>query len=159
MFVRTLLIGLAIAAVLSSTAAAQCGSIRRVAPVSLARQITPIISTSPGDNSVSSVASLTDMARQPIDHVESRYQSCESHRLQSQQWAMKQDPARRKAAWPTTPAKQWTDEELAASKFQGARGLWQAGKSDAARRWLEAVLRDYSHTPTAERARIALTRL
>ena len=161
MFVRTLLVGLVCVAVGSSTAVAQCGSLRRVAPVQLAAQITPIIPNSPGETLVSSTPSLNELARQASDQVESRYQSCESHRTLNQHWAAKQRQASRgsSSAASTTPVKHWTDEELAASKFQGARGLWQAGKADAARRWLEVVLRDYSHTATAERARVALSKL
>jgi len=161
MFVRTLFIGLALFAVGSSTAVAQCGSLRRVAPVPLAGRITPIIPNSPGEMLVSSPPSLNDLARQASDHVESRYQSCESHRAVNQHWAAKQrQPSRgSSSAAAATPVKHWTDEELAASKFQGARGLWQAGKAEAARRWLEVVLRDYAHTTTAERARVALSKL
>jgi TolA-binding protein len=57
------------------------------------------------------------------------------------------------------PAPQLTNEQLAASKFQGARLLWKNGNSDAARRWLEVVVRDYGNTAMADRARVALARL
>jgi hypothetical protein len=160
MFVRTVLVGSSLAVVLSSTAAAQCGSVRRVAPASLARQIVPIIDNSPGDVYVSSTPSLTELAKQATDHYESRYQSCESHRIQNERWAAKQRQATRsKSVAAAPPARHRTKEELAASKFQAAHLLWQAGRTDAARRWLEAVLREYESTPTAERARITLAKL
>ena len=160
MFVRTLLVGSSLAVVLSSTAAAQCGSVRRVAPMQLARQIVPIIDNSPGEVYISSTPSLNELARQATDHFESRYQSCESHRLQNERWAAKQRQAlRSKSVATASAAKQWTKEELAASKFQVAHQLWRAGRTDAARRWLETVLREYESTPTAEQARITLAKL
>lgn len=175
MFVRPLLVGLSLAAVFSSTAAAQCGAyIRRRPPVSLAqKQLTPIFGpqaslapayVEPTSFVTSSVPSLEELARQATTHSEARFQSCESHRSpQPEQWAShRAKPSRNKpaaAAVPRVPAKQWTAEELAAAKFNGAHQLWQAGNSEAARRWLEVVLREYAETPTADRARVALARL
>jgi len=160
MFVRTLFVGLSLATVLSSTAAAQCGSIRRIAPVSLAARITPIIDRSPRQSFVSSVPTLNELAKQATNHVESPYQSCESHRIQNERWAAKQRQSIRSSSTVSAaPTKQWTKEELAASKFQGAHLLWQTGHADAARRWLEIVLREYANTPAADRARITLARL
>jgi len=160
MFVRILVISLAFVAVGSSTATAQCGSSRRVEPMPLAGRITQIIPNSPGESFVNSVPSLNELAKQASDHAESRYQSCESHRVQNQRWAATHRRSHSgTSVAAATPAKQWTDDELAAAKLQGARGLWQAGKPEAARRWLEVVLRDYAHTPTAERARLVLGKL
>jgi hypothetical protein len=111
------------------------------------------------ENSASSVPKLDELARTASNHVDSRYQSCESHRIQNEQWAMKQEAARKNSARATAPTKHWTDEERAASKYQAARGLWQAGRTDAARRWLEVVVQEYAKTPTADRARAVLARL
>ena len=159
MFVRTLFVGVSCVAALSSTAVAQCGSVRPLPSVQLARQIAPIIDNMSRESSEVSLPSINELARQATHRVDSRYQSCESHRIQNQQWAAKQEAARKKAASASARTKQWTDDELAASKYQAAHGLWQAGKTDAARRWLDVVLRDYSTTPTADRARAVLTKL
>lgn len=176
MFVRPLLVGLSLAAVFSSTAAAQCGAyIRRRPPVSLVQtRLTPIFGpqaslaaayVEPTSFVTSSAPSLEELARQATIHSEARFQSCESHRSpQPERWTShRAKPSRNKpaaaAAVSRVPAKQWTAEELAAAKFNGAHQLWQAGNSEAARRWLEVVLREYAETPTADRARMALARL
>jgi hypothetical protein len=173
MFVRALLIGFFLAAVFSSSAAAQCGSYtRRPLPVSLAQgQLTPIFgpsaSLSPGGSFVSSsVPSLHELARQATDHSDARHQSCESHRSPAPERLashrskpVPSNPVSTAATTNRAPAKQWTSEELAASKFQAAHQLWLTGHEDAARRWLETVLRDYANTSTADRARVALARL
>jgi hypothetical protein len=164
MFARTLLVVFSCAAFFSSSALvssgalAQCGSPRYQPRIELARQIVPIIDM-PRESPESGVTSLNELARSATNHVDSRYQSCESHRIQNQQWAMKQEAARNNAARSAAPAKQWTDEERASSKYQAAHGLWQAGRTDAARRWLEVVVREYSKTPTADRARAVLAKL
>lgn len=170
MFVRPLLVGLSLAAVFSSTAAAQCGSYTpRRPPVSLVqKQLTPIFGPQASLAPVSVepvttfVPSLNELARTATTHSEARFQSCESHRSpQSERFASYRAKTLRNkpATTPRAPAKQWTDEELAAAKFNGAHQLWQAGNSEAARRWLEVVLREYAETPTADRARVALARL
>jgi hypothetical protein len=164
MFARTLLIAfscaalLSLSALVSSSALAQCGSPRYQPRIEYARQIVPIIDM-PRESSQSSVTTLDDLARSASNQVESRYQSCESHRIQNQQWAMQQEAARKTAARSAVAAKQWTDEERAASKYQAAHGLWQAGRTDAARRWLEVVVREFAQTPTADRARSVLAKL
>jgi hypothetical protein len=126
--------------------------------VEYAREIVPIIDT-PRENSESSVTGLDALARSASNHVDSRYQSCESHRTANHQWTMKQDATRKSTARAAGVAKGWTDEERAASKYQAAHGLWQAGKIDDARRWLEVVVQQYSKTPTADRARAVLAKL
>jgi len=145
-------------ALVSSTALAQCGMPRYLPRVQLARQITPIIDM-PREGSGSSLPTLNDLARQATSHTDARYQSCESHRAANPQWAAKQSPSSKQSARAAATPKYWTDEERAASKYHAAHSLWQAGKPDAARRWLEVVLRDYSKTPTAERARVVLAKL
>jgi hypothetical protein len=157
MFARTLLAGLSFAAIFSQAAMAQCGSPRYQPRVQYAKQIIPIIDT-PAATYQASVPTLDELARAATNHVESRFQSCESHRIQNQKWAMQQEAARKNSVRSATQ-KQWTDEELAASKYQAAHGLWRAGNTDAARRWLEIVLRDYATTRTADRARGVLAKL
>jgi len=164
MFARTLLIVFSWAvlfsssALVSSSAMAQCGSPRYMPRIEYARQITPIIDMGRGSSQVSS-PTLDELARSATNHVDSRYQSCESHRIQSQQWAIRQEATRKITARATAPAKQWTNDERAASKYQAAHGLWQAGRTEAARRWLEVVVQEYAQTPTADRARAVLAKL
>ena len=112
-----------------------------------------------GAPAMNGVPGIEQMARQSYSQTSSRGASCESHRLQ-EQWAQRQRSASGSRLAPTAaPDKRWTDEERAASKFRAAHSLWQLGNDDAARRWLEGVLKDYSYTPTAERARLVLARL
>jgi hypothetical protein len=110
----------------------------------------------------SDVPRLQDVATQSYRLPLSRYQSCEAHRSGAEQWASRSsrsaDAVVRRYA-PRKPAKEWTQEELAASKFQAAHSLWRAGNSVAARRWLEVVVQNYAATPTAERARLVLAKL
>ena len=159
MFVRTLVLGVSLVAVVSSAARAQCGGIRYITPVPLAARITPIIPPSLGESYVSSVPTLTELAKQATNQVEPRYQSCESHRIQNERWAAKQRQAARSVSAVAAATERWTNDELAAAKLQGARQLWLNGNSEAARRWLELVVRDYGNTPTADRARVTLARL
>src|SRR5262245_10226320 len=154
MFARTLLNVLSCAALLftssglvSSSALAQCGSPRHQPRIEYARQITPIIDT-PGESSKVSSPTLHDLASA----------SSESHRTANQQWAMKRDAARKSAARAAAPAKKWTHDEIAASKYQAALGIWLVGQIDATRRSLEVVFRRYAKTPTADRARANLAK-
>jgi hypothetical protein len=52
-----------------------------------------------------------------------------------------------------------TDEELAQSKFTCAHNLWLGGNVEAARRWLERLVKEYPATETADRAKITLAKL
>lgn len=158
MFVRTLVLGFSLVTVFSSTALAQCFCCNAAPAVPLAARITPIISTSPGMTFASSVPPLRDLARQVTDQPAPHYDSCVTHRSHNQHWAHHRRPASA-ASMNAVPAPQLTNEQFAASKFQGARLLWQNGNPEAARRWLEVVLRDYGDTLTADRARSALARL
>jgi hypothetical protein len=160
MFVRTLLTGLSCAAIFSSVAAAQCGSVRYQPRVQFTNHIVPIIAEPPAANAGPSSPSITELARNVIDRGESRYQSCEAHRVQSPQWASRsRTPTKATAAAVARATKQLTPDELATAKFRAAHDLWQAGRTDAARRWLEVVVRDYATTPTADRARVVLAKL
>jgi hypothetical protein len=158
MFVRTLFLGSSLIAVLTSPAAAQCFSCSVMPAVPIGAPIASIMSPSAGPSFVSSVPPLRDLARQVTEQPPPQYDSCVSHRSQNQNFANHRRPASASAA-TALPAPQLTNEQLAASKFQGARLLWQNGNSDAARRWLEVVVRDYGNTPVADRARVALARL
>jgi hypothetical protein len=154
------MLGLSCAAIFSSTAAAQCGSVRYQPRVQFAHTLVPIIAQPPLADAVVSPPSIADVARQVADRGESRYQSCESHRAAGQQWATQPPAGHRNAPVATArTVKQWKPDELAAAKFRAAHDLWQAGRADAARRWLELVVRDYATTPTADRARIVLAKL
>ena len=66
--------------------------------------------------------------------------------------------SRREKLKATIPEKDYTEEELAQSKFQVAHMLWQAGRINAARGQLLALLDDYPGTETAHRAKTALAR-
>src|SRR5690349_5267657 len=112
MFARILFLAFSFAALFTSSVAAQCGSPRYQPRVQYAKQIIPIIDM-PSASSQTSVPTLDDLARTATNHVESRFQSCESHRIQNQQWAMQQEAARKNSTRSATQ-KQWTDEELAA---------------------------------------------
>ena len=158
MFFRTLILGCSLIALLASPAAAQYFSCSVVPAVPLGVPIAPIMSSIAGPNYVSSVPPLRDLARQVTDQPAPQYDSCVSHRTQNQHWAHHRRPDSA-ASMTATPGPQLTNEQFAASKFQGARLLWQNGNSQAARRWLEVVVRDYGDTPIADRARVALARL
>jgi hypothetical protein len=158
MFVRTLLLGTSLVAVLASPAAAQYYSCNVMSAVPIGAPIASIMSPSAGPNFVSSVPPLRDLARQATNQPAPQYDSCVSHRTHNQNFV---NYSRPDSAPSTTvkPALQLTNEQLAASKFQGARLLWKNGNSEAARRWLEVVVRDYGDTALADRAHSALARL
>jgi hypothetical protein len=158
MFVRTRLLGYSLVAVLASPAAAQYYSCNVMPAVPIGTPIASIESPSAGPNFVSSVPPLRDLARQVADQPAPQYDSCVSHRTQSQHFANHRRPDS-SASMTAARASQLTNEQRAASKFQGARLLWQNGNSEAARRWLEVVVRDYRDTQTADRARAALAQL
>ena len=160
MFVRTLVSGLFCTALFSSIAAAQCGSVRYQPRVQYVHQIVPIIAEPSAANAAASAPTMAELARNVPDRGEPRYQSCESHRMQPQQWAAKPPATAKRANVAASQSnKQWTPDELATAKFHAAHNLWKAGRTDAARRWLEVVVRDYATTPTADRARLVLAKL
>jgi hypothetical protein len=66
--------------------------------------------------------------------------------------------ARREATWASLPAKYYTDEDFARSKFTVAHMLWQNGRVDSSRRFLEQLIADYPLTDIAERAKVVLAR-
>lgn len=158
MFVRTALLACSLVAILASPAAAQYFSCSVMPAVPLGASIAPIMFPSAGPNFISSVPPLRDLARQVTDQPAPHYDSCVSHRTQNQHFVHHSRPDSA-ASMTSKPALRLSNEQLAASKFQGARLLWQNGNSAAARRWLEVVVRDYGNTPIADRARLALARL
>jgi hypothetical protein len=66
---------------------------------------------------------------------------------------------RREKSRAAIPVKTFTNEELAQSKFTCAHNLWLGGNVEAARRWLERLVKEYPATETADRAKITLAKL
>jgi hypothetical protein len=65
---------------------------------------------------------------------------------------------RREASRKSIPAKTYTEEDYAKSKFNVAHMLWQNGNLDASRKRLELLIDEYPYTDTADRARITLAK-
>jgi hypothetical protein len=104
------------------------------------------------------------IARRPYTRYWGADQSCQSRgpdyrRLQMVQARRDAESARRQKSRAALPMPIYDTEKLALAKFNAAHQLWQGGNSDAARKWLETVVKEYSATEAAERARLTLARL
>jgi hypothetical protein len=65
---------------------------------------------------------------------------------------------RRERARASLPIKFYDDEELAKVRYDLAHKLYKNGNPEASKRWLEKLVKDYSSTQTADRARETLAR-
>jgi hypothetical protein len=65
---------------------------------------------------------------------------------------------RREKSRAALPVKFWDDEELAKVRYDLAHKLYKKGNPEASKRWLEKLVKDYSATQTADRARDTLAR-